>query len=190
MFFQVFDKGYMEDAEGRYIDFRNALILLTSNAGTDLISTLCEDEELVPEPGALAQALRPELLRVFPPALLGRLIVLPYVPLAAEVLANIVRLQLDRIAQRVADNHDVRLKYDDAVVDLIVSRCEEVSSGGRMIDAILTNSMLPELSVALLERQIGGVTLQSVQISADGKTFLYGYSEVDAAAPARPEAAE
>ncbi|HSY51868.1 MAG TPA: ATP-dependent Clp protease ATP-binding subunit [Thermoanaerobaculia bacterium] len=150
MFFQVFDKGYMDDAEGRYIDFKNTLILLTSNVGTDLITSLSEDPEMAPDADSLAQTLRPELLKVFPPALLGRLIVLPYYPLSPDMLKGIVRLQMDRVKRRIADNHAILFDYGDDVVDLVVSRCNEVASGGRMIDAILTNTMLPELSIALL----------------------------------------
>jgi len=190
MFFQVFDKGYMEDAEGRYIDFRNTLILLTSNVGTDLITTLCEDEEMAPAADGLAQALRPELLKVFPPALLGRLTVLPYRPLVPAVLRDIVRLQLDRVVRRVDDNLGARLDYDEAVVELIVSRCQEVASGGRMIDAILTNSMLPELSVTVLERQAVGGRLASIHVGADGQGFTYRYTDRDEAAESRLEAAE
>ena len=190
MFFQVFDKGYMEDAEGRYIDFRNTLILLTSNVGTELITTLCEDEEMTPASDALAQALRPELLKVFPPALLGRLMVLPYHPLSANVLRDIVRLQLDRVVRRVADNLGALLDYDGAVVDLIVSRCQEVASGGRMIDAILTNSMLPELSTTVLERQATGGRLATIRVGADGQGFTYSYADSAEAATVRLEAAE
>jgi type VI secretion system protein VasG len=177
MFFQVFDKGYMEDAEGRYIDFRNTTILLTSNVGTDLIASLCEDEETAPLPEALAQALQPELLKVFPPALLGRLITLPYYPLSPDMLRRIVRLQLDRIVRRVAENHGARLDYDDAALDLIVARCRQTSSGGRMIDALLTNTLLPDLSVALLERTIAGTRVRSVSVGADADGFTYAYVE-------------
>jgi type VI secretion system protein VasG len=180
----------MEDAEGRYIDFRNTLILLTSNVGTDLITTLCEDEEMAPAADGLAQALRPELLKVFPPALLGRLTVLPYRPLAPAVLRDIVRLQLDRVVRRVDDNLGARLDYDEAVVELIVSRCQEVASGGRMIDAILTNAMLPELSVTVLERQAVGGRLASIHVGADGQGFTYRYTDRDEAAEPRLEAAE
>ena len=151
MFFQVFDKGFMNDAEGRYIDFKNTLILLTSNVGTDLITTLSEDEEMKPEAESLAQTLRPELLKVFPPALLGRLLVLPYYPLSPDMLKGIVRIQLNRIVRRIADSHGIAFTYGEDVIDLIVSRCNEVASGGRMIDAILTNTMLPELSIELAE---------------------------------------
>ncbi len=147
MFFQVFDKGFMNDSEGRHIDFKNTVILLTSNVGTDLIMSLTEDEEMAPDAEGLAGALRPELLKVFPPALLGRLLVLPYYPLSPTMLAGIVRLQLDRIRRRVAANHDIVLSYGDEVVEHIVSRCTEIASGGRRIDAILPNTLLPLFSV-------------------------------------------
>ena len=173
MFFQVFDKGFMNDAEGRYIDFKNTLILLTSNVGTDLIMTLSEDEEMKPEAESLAQTLRPELLKVFPPALLGRLLVLPYYPLSPDMLKGIVRIQLNRIVKRVHDSHDIAFSYGDDVVDLIVSRCNEVASGGRMIDAILTNTMLPELSIELLNRQMGGEEVKSIDVKVEGDGFGY-----------------
>ncbi len=176
MFFQVFDKGFMNDSEGRYIDFKNTLILLTSNVGTDLITSLSEDEEMKPEPEALANALRPELLKVFPPALLGRLIVLPYYPLSPEMLKGIVRLQLDRVVKRIRDNHGIAFHYGQDVVDLIVSRCNEVASGGRLIDAILTNTMLPELSIALLEKQMAceEVTRIDVGVGDSGFSYVFG----------------
>ncbi|MDB5437875.1 MAG: clpV [Caulobacteraceae bacterium] len=173
MFFQVFDKGYMDDSEGRYIDFKNTLILLTTNVGTDLITNLSEDEETKPDSESLALALRPDLLKVFPPALLGRLIVLPYYPLSPDMLRGIVRLQLDRVVKRIRENHDIAFSYDQAVVDLIVSRCNEVASGGRMIDAILTNTMLPELSIELLNRQIAGEQVESITVTTDGTGFQY-----------------
>jgi type VI secretion system protein VasG len=176
MFFQVFDKGFMNDSEGRYIDFKNTLILLTSNAGTDLITNLSEDEEMKPEPEALAQALRPELLKVFPPALLGRLIVLPYYPLSPEMLKGIVKLQLNRVVKRIADNHGIAFTYGQDVVELIVSRCNEVASGGRLIDAILTNTMLPELSIALLEKQMGGEEVARIDVGVGGDGFTYSFS--------------
>jgi type VI secretion system protein VasG len=184
MFFQVFDKGYMDDSEGRYIDFKNTLILLTTNVGTDLITNLSEDEETKPDSESLAQALRPDLLKVFPPALLGRLIVLPYYPLSPTMLQGIVRLQLNRIVKRVRENHDVAFSYSPAVVDLIVSRCNEVASGGRMIDAILTNTMLPELSIELLTRQIAGEEIEAIAVDTDGTGFQYAFKITDAPQPA------
>ncbi|MCX0501411.1 type VI secretion system ATPase TssH [Erwinia billingiae] len=150
IFFQVFDKGWMEDGEGRHIDFRNTIIILTSNVGTQLISAMCADPELMPDPDALAAALRPPLLEVFPPALLGRLLVVPYYPLSDEMLASIVRLQLKRIQRRLEQNHGIVSEVDDSVIAQIVQRCTEVESGGRMVDAILTNTLLPQMSQMLL----------------------------------------
>ena len=175
MFFQVFDKGFMNDSEGRHINFKNTIILLTSNVGTDLIMSVSGDEETKPDPEGLATALRPELLKVFPPALLGRLLVIPYYPLNPEMLGGIVRIQLDRIKRRIADNHDIELDYAPEVVDLIVSRCKEVASGGRMIDAILTNTMLPQMSVALLERQMTGEEVKRIRVSTGGDGFTYDF---------------
>jgi len=193
MFFQVFDKGYMDDSEGRHIDFKNTLILLTSNVGSELIASLSEDEEMKPDAEALAQTLRPDLLKVFPPALLGRLIVLPYYPLSPDMLQGIVRLQLDRVKKRIAENHGIVFTYDQAVVDLIVSRCTEVASGGRMIDAILTNTMLPELSIALLERQMAGEDVSRITVGVENSTFTYAFESEEASpqadAPSIPEAA-
>ncbi|QJT81168.1 type VI secretion system ATPase TssH [Kosakonia sp. MUSA4] len=151
IFFQVFDKGWMEDGEGRHIDFRNTIIILTSNVGTELITGMCADPELMPEPDALRDALRPPLLQVFPPALLGRLLVVPYFPLSDEMLAQIVRLQLKRIQRRLEENHGIVSEIDDSVVGQIVARCTEVESGGRMVDAILTNTLLPMMSQLLLD---------------------------------------
>ncbi|WP_034948213.1 type VI secretion system ATPase TssH [Erwinia oleae] len=150
IFFQVFDKGWMEDGEGRHIDFRNTIIILTSNVGTQLISAMCADPELMPEPDALSGALRAPLLEVFPPALLGRLLVVPYYPLSDEMLASIVRLQLKRIQRRLEQNHGIVSEVDESVIAQIVQRCTEVESGGRMVDAILTNTLLPQMSQILL----------------------------------------
>jgi type VI secretion system protein VasG len=191
MFFQVFDKGYMDDSEGRYIDFKNTLILLTSNVGTDLISSLAEDPEMAPDFDGLATALRPELLKVFPPALLGRLMVLPYYPLSPEMLAGIVQLQLDRVKRRIAENHNIVFDYGQDVIDLVVSRCTEVASGGRMIDAILTNTMLPELSIALLEKQMAGEEIARIEVKAKDSLFDYAFvGPTTAPAPAAESAAE
>lgn len=150
IFFQVFDKGWMEDGEGRHIDFRNTLIILTSNVGTDLISAMCADPDLMPDPDALSGALRQPLLQVFPPALLGRLLVVPYYPLSDDMLGQIVRLQLARIQRRLEENHRILSRIDESVVTQIVQRCTEVESGGRMVDAILTNTLLPQISQILL----------------------------------------
>ncbi len=176
MFFQVFDKGFMNDSEGRHIDFKNTLILLTSNVGTELITTLSEDEEMKPDPESLATQLRPDLLKVFPPALLGRLLVLPYFPLSPTMLQGIVKLQIDRVKKRIEDNHGIAFSYTQEVVDLIVSRCNEVASGGRIIDAILTNTMLPELSIALLEKQMDGTEVHAISVGVKDSAFDYAFS--------------
>jgi len=171
IFFQVFDKGFMEDSDGRYIDFKNTIILLTSNTGADRMMTLCKDPELLPDPEALAKAVREPLLKVFPPALLGRLVVVPYYPLPDRILGDIVRLQLDRIARRIAEQHKVPFTYDDAVVKLVVSRCTEVESGGRMIDAILTNTILPRISEEYLDRVVNGRPLGAVTLAVRNGDF-------------------
>jgi type VI secretion system protein VasG len=173
IFFQVFDKGWMEDGEGRIIDFKNTLILLTTNAGTELISNLCKDPELMPDAEGIAKALREPLLKIFPPALLGRLVVIPYYPLSDQMIGAIARLQLGRIQKRIRDNHKVPFTYDDAVIKLIASRCTEVESGGRMIDAILTNTVLPRLSEEFLQRMMQGEPLRSVHVGVEGGDFSY-----------------
>jgi type VI secretion system protein VasG len=177
MFFQVFDKGWMEDGEGRFIDFKNTIILLTTNAGSDLVMNLCKDPELVPSSEAIAKALRPSLLKVFPAALLGRLVVIPYYPLSDEVLRSIIRLQLGRIVKRVQSNHGIQLSYTDAVVELIASRCTELESGGRMVDAILTQTLLPEMSRNLLNRMIEGVELSTIVVGVADSQFTYTFDQ-------------
>jgi type VI secretion system protein VasG len=175
IFFQVFDKGWMEDGEGRYIDFKNTIILLTSNVGSELITALCKDPELLPDPESLAKGLREPLLKVFPPALLGRLVVIPYYPLSDPVVANIVRLQLERIRKRVLTNHKVPFEYDDTAVKLVVSRCTESESGGRMIDAILTNTILPRISQEFLTRMVEGKPITRVKIAVQDQDFAYSF---------------
>ena len=173
IFFQVFDKGTMEDGEGRMINFKNTVIILTSNAGSDLVMSMTRDPELMPEPDDIAKALREPLLKVFPAALLGRLQVIPYYPLSDEMLGNIIRLQLNRIKKRLAENHKAQFSYTDDVVKLISSRCTEVESGGRMIDAILTNTILPKLSEEYLKRTIDGKALGNVAMEVEGGDFRY-----------------
>ncbi|OYU26194.1 MAG: ClpV1 family T6SS ATPase [Burkholderiales bacterium PBB2] len=177
MFFQVFDKGFMEDGEGRFIDFKNTLILLTTNAGTDLIAGLCKDPDLMPDPEGMAKALREPLLKIFPPALLGRLVAIPYYPLSDEMLGQIVRLQLNRIKKRVEARYKIPFEYSDEVVKLVVSRCTESESGGRMIDAILTNTMLPDISREFLNRMMEGKPITSVTVQTQGADFVYRFGE-------------
>ncbi|MBK0124837.1 type VI secretion system ATPase TssH [Pantoea sp. S61] len=172
LFFQVFDKGWMEDGEGRHIDFRNTIIILTSNVGTQLISGLCADPELLPEPDALSTALRKPLLEVFPPALLGRMLVVPYYPLSDAMLAQIVRLQLGRIVRRLEENHAIAAEIDESVVSQIVQRCTEVESGGRMVDAILTNTLLPQMSQILLSAHARDERYRRVQVRCEQGEFV------------------
>ncbi|AXO86649.1 type VI secretion system ATPase TssH [Pseudomonas parafulva] len=179
IFFQVFDKGVMEDGEGRQIDFRNTLILLTTNAGTELIADICQDPQTLPEPDAVATLLRKPLLEIFPPALLGRLVTIPYYPLSDAMLQAITRLQLERIRKRVEATHKVGFAYDDAVVELIVSRCTETESGGRMIDTILTNGLLPDMSREFLTRLLEGKPLASVRITTTDNDLHYDFSAAD-----------
>jgi len=175
LFFQVFDKGWMEDGEGRQINFKNTIILLTSNVGSDLIAGMCRDPELMPGPEGIAKALREPLLKVFPAALLGRLVVIPYYPLSDDMIGNIVRLQLGRIARRVAEHHGIPFTYDEDAVKLIVGRCTEVESGGRMIDAILTNTVLPAISREFLVRTMEGQPLTGVELGASDGDFTYRF---------------
>jgi type VI secretion system protein VasG len=175
IFFQVFDKGVMEDGEGRSIDFKNTLILLTTNVGSDLIMNMCKDPELMPESDAIAKALRPQLLKVFPAALLGRLVVIPYYPLSDEIMGQIIRLQLGRVQKRVEQNYRIPFGYSDEVVKLIASRCTELESGGRMIDAIITNTVLPRISQEFLTLTMDGRAPERVDISVDGGDFAFSF---------------
>ena len=175
IFYQVFDKGMMEDGEGRMIDFKNTLILLTSNVGSDLIMGMCKDPELIPEPEGIVKGLREPLRKVFPAALLGRLVVVPYYPLSDSMIALIARLQLGRIRRRIEEGYSVPLTFDDAVVDLIVGRCTELESGGRMIDTILTNTMLPKISSEFLVRMMEDRKIERVHIGVTGGEFEYAF---------------
>jgi type VI secretion system protein VasG len=175
IFFQVFDKGWMEDGEGRVIDFKNTLILLTTNVGSELIMNMCKDPALMPEPEGIAKALREPMLKTFPAALLGRMVTIPYFPLSDEMIGNIARLQLGRIAKRINESHKLPFTYDDAVVKLIVSRCTEVESGGRMIDSILTNTVLPIIGKELLTRMMEGKPVAKVATSVVNGEFHYDF---------------
>ncbi len=176
LFFQVFDKGVLEDGEGRVIDFKNTVILLTTNVGSDLIINLCKDPEMKPTPEGIAQALRPQLLKAFPAAFLGRLVVIPYYPLSDEMLKLIIKLQLSRIQKRVAASYDVPMTYDDSLINLVASRCTEVESGGRAIDAILTQTLLPEISEQFLRQMMDGGKITKVHVSAKDDKFDYQFN--------------
>ena len=177
LFYQVFDKGMLEDGEGREIDFKNTVILLTSNTGTDTIMKLCADPDTKPEPEPLVESLRPELIKVFKPALLGRMVVVPYYPISDDVMREIIKLQLGRIETRLDENHGAKFSYDDAVVNEIANRCKEVESGARNVDHILTRTLLPEMSGEFLSRMASGTAVGRVHVavSGDGK-FQYTIS--------------
>ncbi len=176
LFFQVFDKGRMEDGEGRVIDFRNTIVLLTSNVGSEQVAGLCRDPASLPGPEALAEALQAPLAQVFPPALLGRLVTVPYYPLSGETMGRIVRLQLDRIRKRVAANHAIPFVYEASAVELIVRRCDRPEAGGRIIDAILTNTVLPRVSMEYLSRLARGEALAAITLGAADGEFTYAFA--------------
>jgi type VI secretion system protein VasG len=176
IFFQVFDKGFMDDGNGRRIDFKNTLIILTTNVGTNIIMGLSADPKYGKDSEALAQELRPELLKVFPAALLGRIVSIPYYPLSNRMLGGIVRLQLNRIVRRIRENHDAKFLYDDAVVDHIVSMCNDPDTGGRMIDNIITNTLLPALSREFLKRSLAKEKLKEAKVTIENSDFTYGWA--------------
>ena len=174
LFYQVFDKGMLEDGEGREIDFKNTVILLTSNVATDIIMKLCADPETAPEPEKLVEAIRLELIKIFKPALLGRMVVVPYYPISDKVMREIIKLQLSRIGKRLVENHGALFTYDDAVVGGIADRCKEVESGARNVDHILTRTLLPEMSGEFLSRMATGEAIVRVHVSVgDDGAFLY-----------------
>jgi len=173
LFYQVFDKGTLEDGEGRRIDFKNNLIILTSNLGTDTIMKLCADEETKPDPETLAETLRPDLQKHFKPAFLGRLKVIPYYPITDDNLRFITRLKLDKVVKRMRENRNTTLTYGDDVVESIARRCTEVDSGARNIDHILSHTLMPELSRELLTRMAAGDPISEVAVSVDGDGFSF-----------------
>src|SRR6266404_1357213 len=175
IFFQVFDKGWMEDAEGRYIDFKNTIIILTSNAAQDVIINLCKDPELMPNAEGLEKAMRGPLTKVFPDALLNRLVVVPYYPISKEILRSIIKLNLSRVQKRVLENHKVPFTYDDAVLELISKRCSELERGARMVDALITNTLLPEIGREFLNRLATGSPVHRVHVGATEKDFTFGF---------------
>jgi type VI secretion system protein VasG len=172
VFFQVFDKGVMEDGTGRRIDFKNTLILLTTNVGTEIIMDAARRTS-PPDPDALAAALRPALLEVFPPALLGRIVTIPYYPLSGEMLAGIVRLQLGRIGKRIDENHRAKFIADQSAIDHIVSLCHDPDSGGRVIDNVITNTILPALSREILKRSLAREEIHEAKVSSTDGAFVY-----------------
>ncbi len=167
IFFQVFDKGNMKDGEGRDIDFKNTVIIMTSNAGTDLITRLFADPETAPDAMGLADALMPELMKFFKPAFLGRVNLVPYFPLSPEIIRQIVELQLGRIQRRVQESYGAKFAWDKALVDVIAARCTETSSGARNVEKILSRTLLPELSAEVLSRLAEGAPISGVTVGVD-----------------------
>jgi type VI secretion system protein VasG len=175
IFFQVFDKGWMEDAEGRYIDFKNTIIILTSNASQEVIISMCKDPELMPNAEGLERAMRGPLTKVFPDALLNRLVVVPFYPISKEVLTRIIKLNLSRVEKRVRENHKVPFTYDDSVPDLIGQRCSELERGARMVDALITNTMLPEIGREFLSRLASGSEIKRVHVAVKDGNFTFAF---------------
>ncbi|MFG5384660.1 type VI secretion system ATPase TssH [Yoonia sp. R2-816] len=176
LFFQVFDKGIMEDGNGRPINFKNCLILLTSNVGTDVIMEMGEGGETVPDMDELNTAMKPFLLEVFPPALMGRIVTIPYFPLGKEVLGGITKLKLGSVAKRLRESHGAKMVYGDDVLDHIVDQCRDPDSGGRMIDNIITNSILPDLSRQVLSRMVSGEDMKEVTIVMNDGKIDYNFA--------------
>ncbi len=173
LFFQVFDKGNMEDGEGRSIDFKNTVILLTTNAGTDTIMKLTGDPETMPNHEGLVKALKPELNQTFKPAFLGRMVIIPYFPVRDEALKQIIRLKVGKLQRRLQETHRMALLHDESLVDAICDRCTEVESGARNVDNILTNSLMPEISRMILESLAEGVKPSAVRVSVGEGGFEY-----------------
>ncbi|BAX59568.1 type VI secretion system ATPase TssH [Burkholderia stabilis] len=169
MFFQVFDKGTMDDAEGREIDFRNTLIILTSNVGSTAVMAACLNKpaEELPDPDALAETLRPQLYKTFKPAFLGRMKVVPYYPISDDVLAEIIELKLERIRRRIEANHKAAFEWDESLVDAVLARCTEVDSGARNVDHILNGTLLPEIAGHVLGRIADGAAIARIAVRAD-----------------------
>ncbi len=176
LFFQVFDKGIMEDGNGRPINFKNCLILLTSNVGTDVIMEMGEGGEVIPDMDELNTAMKPFLLDVFPPALMGRIVTIPYFPLGKEVLGGITKLKLGSVAKRLRGSHGATMVYGDDVLDHIVDQCRDPDSGGRMIDNIITNSILPDLSRQVLSRMVSGEEMKEVSIVMKNGAISYDFA--------------
>ena len=174
LFYQVFDKGNLEDGEGRSIDFKNTIIILTSNAATDTLMKLTADKETMPDSDGLALAIKPELNKIFKPAFLGRMIVVPYFPVRDEALKQIIRLKISKIQRRLNENHKITLTYDDSVLEEVAKRCTEVESGARNVDNILSNTMLPEISRQVLARMAEEAPSERVNVSVSPESkFTY-----------------
>src|SRR5438128_4463048 len=184
LFYQVFDKGTMEDGEGRQIDFKNNILVLTTNAGTETLMKLTADPDTMPDAEGLVKALKPELNKIFKPALLGRTVIIPYLPIKDDAMKHIIRTKLGKVERRLKESHKILLKYDDAVVDAIAQRCTEVESGARNVDNILTNTLLPEMSRLLLVSFAEGAKPDAIRVAlGEGGAFTYAGEAAAAEAP-------
>lgn len=170
IFYQVFDKGHMKDSEGRDIDFKNTVVIMTTNAGTDFIKSLCADPDTLPDAEGFSKAVYPELLKTFKPAFLGRITILPYYPLADDVMKKIIRLKLNKVKRRVRENYQADLEYTDGLVDAIAARCTEVDTGARNVDKILNRTLLPELSAEFLSYMSEGKEINKLTIDIDSES--------------------
>ncbi|HJO92161.1 MAG TPA: type VI secretion system ATPase TssH [Victivallales bacterium] len=173
IFYQVFDKGVMEDGEGRKIDFKNTIILLTSNVGSDIIHDLCEQSEDTPDPAVLEEAIRASLLKAFPAALLGRLTVVPYYPADYDMLNQIIELQMNRVQKRLSDSKNINFEYSDSVKEVILDRCRNGETGARMVDAVITQNLLPDISTVCLNALVDGKNLNKIAVDTKDSEFIF-----------------
>jgi len=173
VFYQVFDKGQMKDGEGRDIDFKNTVIMMTTNAGTDFIKNLCADPDTMPDPDGFVAAVFPELLKTFKPAFLGRLSIIPFYPLSEDVMRKIIALKLGKVGNRVREHYKAEFSYGPEVVDLIAARCTEADTGARNVDHILTRTLLPQMSTEFLARLADGQTIRQVHVTTNPEGFQY-----------------
>jgi type VI secretion system protein VasG len=180
IFFQVFDKGQMEDGSGRLINFRNTVIILTTNVGDSIIAKLCGDESKLPSPETLEEAIRPAMMHTFPAALLGRLQIVPYYPLGKTALYSIIDLKFDRVRKRIAENYSAELELSAAVKDEVIRRCDNAASGARLIDAVINNSILPDISAKVLNNIMKKKILVKVSIDVKDEKFTYKFSSKEA----------
>jgi type VI secretion system protein VasG len=176
LFFRVFDEGVLDDSNGVQVDFRNTVMILTTNAGTDAVMQMCEEGNVRPAIEDMVETLQAPLEEKFSPAFLGRTQIVPFYPLGEDVLRQIIALQLNRIVSRLAENRKIDLSYDDDVIELVASRCVNAEAGGRAIDNILNKTVLPKISRELLQRTAAEQSVSSIAISVNGGAFDYSFA--------------
>ncbi len=174
IFYNLFDKGTIKDGEGRDIDFRNTIIIMTSNAGEEHIRAICASQEELPDHETLLETFRPQLLRYFKPAFLGRTTIIPYFPLGDEDLLKISAINMNRIKKRVREHYNADFTYDEDVLIHIVARSQEVDTGARNIENILTKTLLPALAAECLSKMALSESIQSIHVGInDQEQFTY-----------------